>query len=763
MNQRRRIIGILAFGLISVMAGLLPPLFSARAWTGYKVLIIHAFHRGDRWDDDLGLGIKQGLDASGLDIELAYEYMDSQRFGDDKTLALTAALYAHKYQNNPPDIIATTDETALKFILARHHEIFPGIPVVFCGIKFFDDNWLYGEKDITGIVEKVDMDKNIRLARQLNPATRNLLVVADNSDTSIATIKAVLSWLKHHPGTVNVEFTPLLTMAALGGRLERLPSDTAVLLVNFTEDLDGRRFSSDQSASIISRHSPVPVYTLWDNYLSRGVLGGHLISARAEGRKTADLIVQRLENKSAVPMPVLRHFASKYVFDFKQLKRHRIDLSRLPQESRIINRPFSFYDHYKRLIYITLLGTVCLVFIIVFLSLNIAQRRRTERALTRSSRRLDFLYKADEMILNSASIDTMAQKTLALSIDTFSYLMYAIVIREGNHHRIFAGSRALRSCLAKMIDADDRLFEAGSAWPDDPFVFGLPPDATILFTPIRARGQNYGALIYGTDRHRENLHLEQVNEDLARSLATACANFCLKSRSKQYEQELKQVSAHLINAQETERKHLSHELHDELGQAMTAIGLNLRLVKRNVEKNDARHIITLLEETEVCVKNMADQVHDMSLDLRPPMLDDLGLVATARWYLARCEQRTGLTAVFHARGNIEAEIPGTMAVALYRVLQETLNNIVKYAAATRVEVILRIGPKGAELAINDDGKGFSTDQIRQEAIGIFGMRERLQALGGTLAVQSAPGAGTAVVASIRFGRQHERHSNFTGR
>jgi signal transduction histidine kinase len=723
-----------------------------------RVLIIHSFHKGDRWNDDLGEGISQNLEASSLHPEIIYEYMDSQRYPGRDNHRLLHRLYATKYHLHPPDLVVTTDENALKFILQHHDSLFPDIPVVFCGIKYFNKDMLFGEKDITGIVEKVDIGKNIELAKQINPNISELLIVVDNSDTSIAMILTILSWMKNHPSDLKIEFTPLMTMQKLRSKLSALSKESAVILVNFTSDKDGQLFSSEQSAKIISQSSPVPVYVLWDNYLSNGVLGGYLISAREQGKQVAQIAERILLSGKVNTPPILKYFASQYIFDFQQLKKFKVDFSRLPKQSAIINEPYSFFKQYKHIIYSAILGIVFLITVIVYLSLNILKRQRMEKELTKYSRRLNFLYKADEMILDSHGIASMGEKTLDLVLSTFYYLFYGIIIKDfhkGSH--VFVSQDNQRGALSDLLQSNKKIFSPNFEWPDNGEPYGFEKDVFVKVTPIKFKKEVFGVLIYTRGHDKINPKLVQVNEDLARSMATAYSNLRLRMRSEQYEKELKQISMHTITAQENERKHLSHELHDELGQGLTAVGLNLRLVKKKLAQASAGETLNYLNESEDYIRKISQQVHDLSIDLRPPMLDDLGLMATMRWYLHQCEQRSNLSTELTTQGNMSIVLPDAISVTFYRVLQETLNNVMKHSKATNVDVFFRIHQKGVRLYIRDNGKGFSMDDIRRGAIGILGMRERLEALGGHLKVRTALNEGTIVVAKIEFEGKHAQN------
>ncbi len=206
---------------------------------------------------------------------------------------------------------------------------------------------------------------------------------------------------------------------------------------------------------------------------------------------------------------------------------------------------------------------------------------------------------------------------------------------------------------------------------------------------------------------------------------------------------LQALSRQLMAAQENERRHLAHELHDEIGQALTAIGINLQAVKAmGGEAAQPR-----LEEAIAIADQAIEQVRHLSLDLRPCMLDDLGLEAALRWYVDRQMRRTELT--IHLDVDLGGRLSPELETACFRVAQEALTNVARHARAGRAWVELQVRRDIVELAVRDDGVGFDPVAARGRAaggasFGLLGMQERAELLGGTLAVESRPGHGACV-------------------
>jgi signal transduction histidine kinase len=200
----------------------------------------------------------------------------------------------------------------------------------------------------------------------------------------------------------------------------------------------------------------------------------------------------------------------------------------------------------------------------------------------------------------------------------------------------------------------------------------------------------------------------------------------------------------LLKAQEEERRRIARELHDEIGQSLTVVKINL---ERAISCG-AQPPLPLLREIGGVIDGVLDQVRQIALALRPAVLDDLGLVASVRWYLERISGRAGLTATLLAQPP-EIRLSPEIETACFRIVQEALTNTVRHAAATRVDVILQLVDHDVELVVRDDGAGFNVAGARRRArrgrsLGLLGIEDRVALLGGRLWIESTRRRGTAL-------------------
>ncbi len=228
-----------------------------------------------------------------------------------------------------------------------------------------------------------------------------------------------------------------------------------------------------------------------------------------------------------------------------------------------------------------------------------------------------------------------------------------------------------------------------------------------------------------------------------------------EERARLYEQvsasrkRLQILSQQLIEAQEVERRRIARELHDEIGQVLTAVRTNLQTIQLSPNPST---LGPRLEESIGIVEHALRQVRDLSLDLRPSLLDDFGLAPALEWYVDRQAERSGLTAEFVAEPP-EMQLSPALETACFRIAQAALTNVTRHAQAKQVRVELHHTETELRLAIRDDGIGFDVDTVLEHAaqgasLGLLGMRERAQLAGGQIEIESAPMNGTEI--RVRF-------------
>jgi len=246
-----------------------------------------------------------------------------------------------------------------------------------------------------------------------------------------------------------------------------------------------------------------------------------------------------------------------------------------------------------------------------------------------------------------------------------------------------------------------------------------------------------------TERNRAEEALQIAKEELSRH--SKDLEWQVEQRTKEISSildQLRRLSGSMMTNQEKERSAIARELHDELGQVLTALRMDSVWLRSRLKQTDAKASQRVSSMCELIDKTI-EEVRGLALRLRPGVLDNLGLVDALEWYTADFERRTGITCVFE-HGNIP-HITDMVATAVYRIAQETLTNVARHAFAGRVEVILQNERHILKLTVIDNGRGFITSKVSEaEALGLVGMRERATLVRGVLDVQSVVGKGTRV-------------------
>jgi signal transduction histidine kinase len=234
--------------------------------------------------------------------------------------------------------------------------------------------------------------------------------------------------------------------------------------------------------------------------------------------------------------------------------------------------------------------------------------------------------------------------------------------------------------------------------------------------------------------------LEQTNIALKEEIAER------KNAEKQLvtmNMQLRKLSSHLHSIREEERKRISREIHDVLGQQLTVLKMDLSWINKRT-KDDTTGLKAKLDEMMNTINETLKTVKKISFDLRPGTLDDLGLIATIEFYCSEFEKRSGIKCVFNTNEE-HIDINPDAATAIFRIFQETLTNVMRHAEATLVTVSIECIKKHLELTITDNGKGVKIEEMNHlRSLGILGMKERAADFGGVLFINPGIEKGTTV-------------------
>jgi signal transduction histidine kinase len=319
-------------------------------------------------------------------------------------------------------------------------------------------------------------------------------------------------------------------------------------------------------------------------------------------------------------------------------------------------------------------------------------------------------------------------------------LRFAAVAGEG-------GERILGEAITRSTSKTGRvlarkLSERVDSVLDDPDVdyeaMRLIGARSGLWVPLLVRGRAIGVLA-AHDKLGQDVRFTDTDLRLAETFATRGA-LAVDLSERIARDSLRRV----VEAQELERRRLARELHDETGQALTSILLGLKALEEKLDEAGSR--AAAAELRELVVATLQD-VRRLAVELRPSALDDFGLVAALERLTASISEQTGIGIDFEPALTAE-RLPEEVETALYRIVQESLTNVVKHAKARNVSVLLTLKDSAVKAVIEDDGRGFDPAERTGEGFGLVGMSERLALLGGRLEIESSEDAGTTIAAEV---------------
>lgn len=376
----------------------------ARAGDTKHVLVLHSYHSGMSWVSNIEKAIRDTLLVPPFDdLILHIEYMDTKRNHSEAYYSRLQRVLKTKYENLKLSLVLSSDNNAFDFLLGQRDELFPDVPVVFCGVNNFSDESLSDVTGFTGVAEVTSSRATVEAILQQLPDTREIFVVNDYLKTGRAWQATISRELKAFENDVTITYNENLSILQLRKKIQSLKPGSVVLLGVYFSDRDGRYLTYEKLGTALTSDSPVPVYCLLRFNLRDGVIGGKVISGYHQGVLMSEVARRVLSGKNPDEIPVAKIGANAFMFDWKAMERHGIDISTLPEESLVINEPFSFYEEYFQLVWAAAFVFVVMVSLVFVLTRNLVALKATRRELGRSERKYRSIFdNATEGIFQSS-------------------------------------------------------------------------------------------------------------------------------------------------------------------------------------------------------------------------------------------------------------------------------------------------------------------------------------------------------------------------
>ncbi len=803
----------------------------------------------DEHTDLPGLSVWNKSIASTLNSDPSFktdiyvESMNLSRLQRDGYEELLRDHYKEKYKNKKIDVVIAALGPSLTFELNHMQEIAPGAPIVFSGV---DPNEFVGRDhgdNITGVLVKRDFGGTLKAALQMQPDTREVVLVGGTSDFDKRLIENASQQLKEFEDKVSITFLVGETLENTLKTVSQLPPHTIVLYSTFFRDGAGETFVPHDVASMVSEAANAPVYGFVDQYLGRGIVGGYLYSFEVQGKKAADYVLRILHGERPKDIPVIEGDANVNMFDARQLKRWNIDEAALPQGSVVLFKEPTLWEEYHWYIAgFALLLTLESFLIGLLVYLRYRRKQAELETVHLNSRLMEIVSNVPGIVWETRTDPaTNLQTTTFISDYVLKMTGYSaeewlneppgfglrrtveedrervmkdvsVVLESGNESisefrsttkdgriqwienylsPIFEGGAKVVGMRGVALDVTDRkLAEENalrteekdrallSAIPDlmflqsedgvyldfhakDPDELLVPPESFLgknmrdvlpadlalrfaeCFACVKDGGKpamlEYSIDIGGTTEWFEARMVRSGDKIL--SVVRDITDL------KRAQLEAQEFSGRLISAQEDERARLARELHDGACQNLALLAIELELLGRDL-KTDDRSIKGNVKVLSERVADLSNDLRQMSHQLHPARLSRLGFGSAVRGLCNEIETAHSLKIEFVER-DVPIALPALISLNLYRIVQESLQNVVKHSNSTQASVSISGNGEMLHLSISDDGRGFNPQSsVPKGSLGLISMRERIRLLNGEISIKSRPGGGTRIDASI---------------
>lgn len=343
-----------------------------------SVLFLNSYHNGYHWSDGLLEGVRTVLAQSEHKIDLQIEYMDAKKFDYADVSQNLLSLYKKKFKGETFDIIVVSDNDALNFINEYRKELFPGVPVVFCGVNDLQDSDL-STGDITGVVEVFDFVATVKIAKILHPDRNRLIVLIDNSTAGTAIRKQIEKISNENDIGIELEYWIQLSLPEAQQRVRNLPEDTILFIAPYYQTTsDGIFYTSEEVSEAIYKHSSVPIYTAWEFMVGYGAVGGRVLSGFEQGKTTGRMALKILNGTPTEEIQIVKQPGGIYLFDHVVMEKLKVNQDLLPPDRKIIHQPKAIYSISKELFWTIIVSLFLLLIALISMVVAMLERRKVE-------------------------------------------------------------------------------------------------------------------------------------------------------------------------------------------------------------------------------------------------------------------------------------------------------------------------------------------------------------------------------------------------
>lgn len=345
-----------------------------------RVFVLNSYHPGFFWSDNVMRGVQSVIDPEG-NIDLVIEYLDTKRHFSKDYLQKFAALLKNKYQGEHFDILISTDDNALDFMLRYRDELFPGSTLVFSGINKLDPKRTDGYNNVYGFTENLRVKDTLDVAVDLQPDAKDVYFIADQSKSSAVMLDKARATEESYKGWLDFHYLVGLPPNELVSRLQGIPKDAIVIYLIYVRIGEGQAISLKQSVTLVTTSSPAPVYVTWGFRPGQGIVGGRTVSGFVQGEMAAKLAMQILQTGNTGDIPVWQVAPHKDVFDYESMIKHGLNTANLPPGAQLFNQPKSIYSTNPTLVWVASFLILILLAVVIVLANSVRNRKKSEEEI----------------------------------------------------------------------------------------------------------------------------------------------------------------------------------------------------------------------------------------------------------------------------------------------------------------------------------------------------------------------------------------------
>lgn len=712
-SQRSRAVGqctcsLLALCLLFFVA-FSPLALAADPGKAKNVLVLYSFSKRDNFDSLQPLQATLRSRAP-TPVNFYVEYLESQRFRSrGYTQDLSDTLH-DAYAGQKWDLVVVVAYPALQFALEFRDRMFPGVPIVFMSVAPARIQGHPLWPGVTGVTIPLEVRGTLDLALRLHPDLKNVAVVAGDSEFESYWLAATSDEVRQHADRLNVIRLVALPVDQLLQNVSTLPPHTVVFFELIPQDSSHAVIGTfDVLAGIAQRF---PTYCIHNYCFDHGAIGGAYPDDSEQGVKGGELAARVLSGEKPENIPIVHGSHVQAQVDWRQLRRWNIAESVLPPGTVVLYRQPTAWAQYKTYIIAGIVLILLQALLIAGLLWLRARKRKTEAVLRESEKRFrvmadttpSLVWMCDKdgevTYLNNRRIEFTGRDVTAGFADTWTAYIHPDDVQE-------------------VQAANERALEQQKAFSKE----------------YRLRRRD------GVYRWMLDVAAPRINGD--GSFAGFIGAAVDMTDQKLAQEALEQVSGKLIEAQETERRRIARELHDDICQRLAMLTLELEQASEG-SNGSASRLLQIRER----YSEIALDIQAISHELHSSKLEYLGIVAGLRTFCEEFSEQHSVEIDFSYK-DVPAQLPREASLCLFRVAQEALHNAVKYSGKGEFSVRLLGTTSEVELEVRDRGAGFDVETARRgRGLGLMSMQERIHLVKGFLAIESSPNGGTRVIARV---------------